>query len=78
MAFAFDDRGEGHITGMTITEFHRVIAYAQPALDEARNSLNKHDRIQVDGKISYMPYKNADGKTIHGGFIVAHNINRCN
>lgn len=63
---------------MSITEFHRVIVYDEPALHVARNSIKKYDRVQVDGKISYMPYKNSDGKTVHGGFIVAHSINQFN
>lgn len=61
---------------MTITEFHRVIVYDQPALGIVRNSINKFDRVLVEGKIGYMPYKNATGKTQHGGFIVAQSIQR--
>lgn len=61
---------------MLVTEFHRVIVYDEPALGVARNSINQHDRVLVDGKVSYMPYKNANGKTMHGGFIVAQSIQR--
>lgn len=61
---------------MIITEFHRVIVYDQPALGTLRNSINKLDRVLVEGKVSYMPYKNANGKTQHGGFIVAQSIQR--
>lgn len=63
---------------MIITEFHRVIVYDQPVINVVRNNLKKYDRVQIDGKISYMPYKNTDGKTAHGGFIVAQSINRFN
>lgn len=63
---------------MTVTEFNRVIVYDQSAFNVDRNTLKKHDRVHIDGKISYMPYKNADGKTVHGGFIVAQSVNRSN
>lgn len=63
---------------MIITEFHRVIVYDQLTANVVRNTLKKYDRVQIDGRISYMPYKNADGKTVHGGFIVAQSVNRFN
>lgn len=61
---------------MVITEFHRVIVYDQPVLDVLRNSISKFDRVLVDGKVCYMAYKSANGKTQHGGFIVAESIQR--
>lgn len=66
-------RGEGRIPGLVITEFHRVIIYDQSVRDSMQN-VNKFDRLLVEGKIGYMPYKYVSGKTKHGGFIVAHNI----
>ncbi|XP_055313140.1 uncharacterized protein LOC129574749 [Sitodiplosis mosellana] len=69
-------KGEGRIPGMIITEFHRVIVYDQPALGVLRNSISKFDRVLVEGKVSYMPYKITSGKTQHGGFIVAQSIQR--
>lgn len=74
----FPNRGEGQIPGLIMTEFYKVIVYDQSAFNVDRNTLKKHDRVQVEGKISYMPYKNADGKTVHGGLIVADNINHSN
>lgn len=61
---------------MIITEFHPIIVYDQSLNDMVRNNLKKYDNVQIDGKISYMPYKSADGKTTHGGFIEAQSINR--
>lgn len=39
-------------------------------------SLNKFDRVKIEGKLSYMPYKNASGKKQNCGFIVAQSIER--
>lgn len=61
-----------------MTEFYSIIVYDQSAFTMDRSTLNRNDRVHIDGKISYMAYKNADGKKIHGGFIVAESINRAN
>lgn len=73
MVFVNLNRGEGGISGTVITEFHRVIVYDQLERVTARN-LNKFDRVKVEGKLSYMPYKNSTGKTQNCGFIVAQTI----
>lgn len=58
-------------------EFHRIIVYDQSIIDVVRNSIQKFDRVHVEGKIAYMRYQNA-GKTLHGGFIVANHIHKVN
>lgn len=60
---------------MVITEFHRVIIYDQLALSIAKN-LNKFDRVLIEGKVGYTPYKSPDGKTQHSGYIVAQTVQR--
>lgn len=68
--------GEGTISGLVLTEFHTVIVYDQLAISVAKNNINKSDRVLIEGKINYMPYKIAGGKKFHGGFIEAHSIKR--
>lgn len=70
------NRGEGRIPGLLMTEFHRVIVYDHPALGVVRNSIQKSDHVLVEGKIGYQRYTNANGRIIHGGYVIANSVQR--
>lgn len=73
------NRGEGVIPGLNVTDHIRIVVYDEPALTEARK-LQESNRVLIEGKIKYNKYKTSEGKSLSGGFVIPHyieKVNRC-
>lgn len=68
--------GEGHIPGLEMTEFHRIIVFDPKTIDVIRQTIKEHDFVLVDGRLQYKPYQLAGSGKKHAGFIVAKYVQR--
>lgn len=68
--------GIGHIPGLVINEFIRVLVLDQRTIAIMRETMAKDDYVILEGRIQYQPYEVADGKKNQGGYILASKIQR--